>query len=130
MSKGEDKIINILKQSGTFFEREKSFFDLHKNKYRFDFYIPYLFSAPVLLEIDGEQHFRQITKFHKSRSDFLAGCERDRLKNSYALAHKIPLYRIPFYDIPTLQTLDDLFKREFLVQSKWHNDNIRNNLPK
>ena len=39
MSKGEEQIASLLKKSKIVFEREKTFTDLRKGKYRYDFYI-------------------------------------------------------------------------------------------
>ena len=48
MSNLELYIIKILKKEKVDFEREKTFSDLKKNKYRYDFYLP---KYNVLLEI-------------------------------------------------------------------------------
>lgn len=52
--------------------------------------------------------------------------EHDRQKNSYALANKMKLYRIPYWDIDNnlIQTSFDIFKKKYLVTSKWHNDRL------
>ena len=120
-SLGEDKIVSILKAEKVQFEREKTFKDLKHGLYRFDFFIP---SLNVLIEYDGEQHFHQVKKFQKTRQAFLKAREHDRQKNSYALAHKIKLYRIPYWELDNLKNYTDLFQNKFLVKNKWHNDNL------
>lgn len=115
MSSYEDKVVKLLRLSSIKFEREKSFDDLRQGRYRFDFYIP---SKEVLLEIDGEYHWKPI----RGRQTLLKQKERDRRKNSYCLAHKIPLYRIPYWEIDNLKKARDLFQKKFLVKSKFHND--------
>lgn len=119
MSKGEEKIIKILRHAHIGFQREKYFGDLRKGRYRFDFYIP---SLNICIEFDGEQHFRQVAHFQRTRHDFLATQERDRRKNSYCLAHRISLYRIPYYDIDKISTFTDLLQDKYQVKSKWHTD--------
>lgn len=121
MSKGEQKITQILQQNRIQFETEKTFKDLHGGKFRFDFYLPKL---KTIIEYDGEQHFQQIGKFQQDRKELLAYQERDRQKNSYCLAHRIKLYRIPYWEFNNINTLSDLFKKNFLVKSRWHNDDI------
>ena len=79
MSKGEDKIIRLLRASNIKFEREKTFADLRGGKFRYDFYLP-LYN--ILIEVDGEQHFKQVNVFQKTRSDFLKQQENDRRKKS------------------------------------------------
>ena len=120
MSKYEDKIINLLKNAQITFLREKTFSDLKRGLFRFDFYIPNLQGAPAIVEVDGEQHFKPIY----GRQAFLKGQEHDRRKNSYCLANNIPLYRIPYWEIKNLAEAKDIFKEKFLVKSRWHNDQL------
>lgn len=115
----EQKIINMLRAANVRFEREKTFSDLKGGKFRYDFYLPFY---NILIEVDGEQHFKQIKKFQKTRTDFLKQQENDRRKNSYALANKITLIRIPYWEMDKLKVFNDLFQSKFLVKSKWHND--------
>ena len=119
MSKGEEHLIRILRAANIKFEREKTFSDLKGGKFRYDFYLP-LYN--ILIEVDGEQHFKQVKKFQKTRKDFLHQQENDRRKNSYALANKITLIRIPYWEIDNIKTYTDLFQPKFFVVSKWHND--------
>ena len=120
MSKYEDKIINLLNNAQITFLREKTFSDLKRGLFRFDFYIPNLQGAPAIVEVDGEQHFKPIY----GRQAFLKGQEHDRRKNSYCLANNIPLYRIPYWEIKNLAEAKDIFKEKFLVKSRWHNDQL------
>lgn len=122
MSKLEEHIVTILKQEKIKFEREKTFKDLHYGLYRYDFYIP---SLNFLIEVDGEQHYNFNKKFFKNRMDFLKMKERDRIKNSYALARGIRLYRIPFNKVMDIQYFSDIINKNYLVTSKWHNDLIK-----
>ena len=121
MSKYEDQVVSILKQFKINFQREKTFSDLKHGLFRFDFYIPNLQGAPAIVEVDGEQHFKPIY----GRQAFLKGQEHDRRKNSYCLANKIPIYRIPYWEIKNLKTINDIFTEEHLVKNRWHNDNLR-----
>ena len=54
MSKGEDKIIDILNSARIKFEREKTFSDLKHGKFRFDFYIRNVLGADCIIEFNGE----------------------------------------------------------------------------
>lgn len=119
-SKGEQRIIEILTKENIKFEREKSFSDEKRvSKYRFDFYLPDL---NICLEFQGRQHMVYSPIFHKNRSDFTRAQERDRIKASYCLAHKIPLYCIPYWDMEKLNSFNDLINPQYLVHSKFHND--------
>ena len=121
MSKSEEKICNVLYKDKVKYVREKTFSDLRYGKLRFDFFLPEL---GVLVEYDSELHFIRVDKFHKTDAEFHHAQQNDRLKNAYALAHKIPLYRIPYWELNNIHTISDILQSKFLVKSKWHNDQI------
>lgn len=77
----------------------------------------------MLIEIDGIFHFKPI----HGRAVFLKQQEHDREKNSYALANRIPLYRIPYWEMKNIKTFNDLTAEKFLVNNKWHNDELLRN---
>ena len=123
----EEHIISVLKKEKIKFQREKTYPDLKQGWYRYDFFIP---SLNFLIEIDGAQHYKFSKLFHKKRQDFLKAQERDRRKNSYALSHNIPLYRIPYFEIENINTFQDILQDKFLVKDKWHCDNVAKLLSK
>ena len=104
------------------FLKEKTFKDLRGGLYRFDFYLPNYQGKEVIIEMDGEQHFKPIY----GRQTFLKGQEHDRQKNSYCLANNIQLYRIPYWEINNIHNFEELLNPNFLVKSKWHNDFLIN----
>ena len=53
MSKGEDKIVDLLNQAGIYFVREKTFSDLKHGLFRYDFYLPYIAGGPAIVEYNG-----------------------------------------------------------------------------
>ena len=117
----EEHIISVLKKEKIKFQREKTYPDLKFGYYRFDFFLP---QYNLLIEVDGAQHYKFSKIFHKKRQDFLKAQERDRRKNSYALSHNIPLYRIPYFEIENINTFQDILQDKFLVKDKWHCDNV------
>ena len=121
-SKGEEKIIKLLKSGSYKFEREKRFKDLKHNLLRFDFYVYSGPSKVCIIEFNGAQHYQQVKKFHNSRSDFEAGKERDRRKISYCLAHGIPIYCIPYWELENIHTAAELFQPKFRARDRWKND--------
>jgi very-short-patch-repair endonuclease len=121
MSKYENKVMELFKKAKLPFYREKTFKDLKHGLFRFDFYLPNYCGAPVIVEVDGEQHFKPIY----GRQAFLKGQEHDRQKNSYCLAKNILLFRIPYWEIAELKSIDDIFIDKHLVKTRWHNDNLR-----
>lgn len=124
-SKGEEKIMKILNQNNILFKKEVSFKDLNGSKntpLRFDFAIYRNNKLFCLLEIDGEQHFKFIKYFHKNVFNFYKSKEWDRRKNSYCLVKKIPLIRVPYWELDKL-TFKSLFSTpEYFVRNKYHND--------
>lgn len=121
MSKYEEKIIELLKCQKIKFVREKTFKDLRRGLFRFDFYIDDYCGRPVIVEVDGEQHFKPIY----GRQALLKAQEHDRQKNSYCLANNIKLYRIPYWEISNLKAATDIFTSKFLVTTRWHNDLLK-----
>lgn len=106
MSKIEDKFEMMFRREGIPCVREKTFSNLKNGKLRFDFYLP---TKNVLVEYDSEIHFQEIPKFHRKYNDFSHAKENDRIKNSYALAHLIPLYRVPYWALSHIKTVSDIF---------------------
>ena len=121
MSKGEERIVELLQRGKYKFEREKRFHDLKKGMYRFDFYV-LREGRPALIELQGAQHYKQIDKFYSSRAEFESAKERDRRKISYALAKGIPLYIIPYWELDRINKSADLFRLEYLARNRWKND--------
>lgn len=121
MSHYEEKIVTLLKRGKIKFEREKRFSDLRNGRFRFDFYV-YLQGGPAIVEVQGEQHYQFVSRFYKSRKDFMAARERDRRKISYCLANQIPIYIIPYWEIENLTCAADLFQERFRAKTRWKND--------
>lgn len=121
MSKGEQLIKSILENENVRFQQEKIFTDLRNGKMRFDFFLPEL---GILIENDGAQHFKQITKFHRTLQEFNHAKQNDRYKNSFALARGYKLYRIPYWEINNIRTFSDMIQDKFRVTTSWHNDII------
>lgn len=121
MSKGEEQIEYLLKKKKIPYIKEKSFPNLRGGKMRFDFYLP---TTNTLIEVDGEQHFKYNSYFYTSKKEFNHAKQNDYYKNSYALAHGIKLYRIPFWEIQNIQFYSQIFQEKFLVTNKWWNDQI------
>lgn len=118
LSNYEEYFIKIFQKEKINFEREKRFKDLKDGLLRFDFYLGYINDKEVIIEIDGEYHFKPI----QGRAALLKQQGYDRRKNSYCLANNIELYRIPYWEINNIKKFNNIFKDDFLVKDKWHND--------
>lgn len=119
MSKGEEKIKEILQRARINFEMEKTFEDLRGGRYRFDFYIP---SKKCLIEINGLQHYQLVPRYFKNRLEFHKAQERDRRKISYCLANGLYIYCIPYWEIKNIERAEDLFQNRYLARTRWKND--------
>ena len=93
--------MEIFKTAKLPFYREKTFKDLKRGLFRFDFYLPNVQGAPAIVEVDGEQHFKPIY----GRQSFLKGQEHDRRKKEYAKLYKIKLLEIWYYNYNTIEEL-------------------------
>lgn len=78
------------------YTREISFNHPWVSRMRYDFYLPY---HNVLIEVDGEQHFKQVKKFQPSIMDWMKGVNRDVRKSSFALSSGFRLLRISYNNI-------------------------------
>lgn len=100
ISKGERLISKLLTTWNVNFVVQHTFKNLvgdHRSLY-YDFYLP---TYNLLIEYDGEQHFRPVNIHGKLSPDqILQTYERtvkyDHIKNEFAADHKIGLLRIPY----------------------------------
>lgn len=129
MSKGEEKILSILRTAKLSVIKEKTFPDLKQGKFRFDFYIPNLHGRDCIVEFNGEQHYHYVKKFYKNQQEWHKAQEHDRRKISFCLAKNIPIYIIPFWEIDNIKTAEDLFQEKFRARTRWKNDEELYNSP-
>lgn len=129
MSRGEELIAKLLTQAKIPFQKEKTFYDLKKGTYRYDFYVE-LPTGHAIVEYNGEQHYWYVSTFYQSPRMWIASLERDRRKISYALANDIPMYIIPYWEYGNLKSAKDLFKPEFRAKTRWHNDDVKQSMKK
>lgn len=89
------------------------------NKLRFDFYIPNYKDKEIYIEYDGEQHF-YFSSGWNTKTKVLHTRYLDSLKNEWCLENKKFLYRIPYYDINKINSLEDILQEEYLVKTIDH----------
>ena len=111
MSSYENQIVKLLNREGIFFQREKTFEDLRGGKYRYDFYLQNVQGGPMIIEIDGEQHFKETNFFGNEKADTKAALIKyqlyDNIKNQYCITNNIPLIRIPYTHLKSI-SIEDL----------------------
>jgi len=104
-SRGEIVIRQWLETHAVPFQEQKTFPACRNPKtdypLKFDFYI---LSKQILIEYDGEQHFRKmyLGKNHKSIGDLIETQKRDKIKDEYAKQVGLQLIRIPYYEFKNI----------------------------
>lgn len=101
-SKGEKIISLIFSQNNIHFEKDKTFPTLRgeKNSYlRCDFFV----QNTYVIEFDGIQHF---TGWNNDENNLLIQQKRDEIKNQWCKDNNIPLIRIPYTKLNTLNIED------------------------
>ena len=114
-SRGEQKIIEILKANSIQYIKEKCFSDQLFSDTgahgRYDFYLP---NENRLIEFDGAQHYKEKAIWNKNTLHFEQLQLHDKEKNEYALSHNIPLVRIPYWERDNI-TLEMIMGDQYIV---------------
>lgn len=121
MSKGENRIVELLNQARMYYVREKTFSDLRGGKFRYDFYIPNVHGRDCIIEFNGEQHYQYVGKFYKTKVEWKRAQGRDMRKISYCLANNINLYIIPYWEIDNIKSVADLFNEKYRARDQYKN---------
>lgn len=101
-SKGEAKILSLLQKMSLNVETQKTFkncFSVEGQYYKFDFYLP---EYNLLIEYDGEQHFKAREKGYFTEDTLQIIQQRDAYKNQWCKNNNIPLIRISYIDFDKL----------------------------
>ena len=111
VSKGEERLIKILKENNYIFSTQYCFNDLRGEQLplRFDFVI---FDSnqniECLIEYQGKQHYEQ-SEYFGGEDSFIKQRKYDALKKEYCKIHNIKLIEIPYWDF-------DKINAEYLQQ--------------
>ena len=124
MSKGELQIAKILTKNKIKFLQEKTFKDLKHGLFRFDFYVEGVKGKKAVIEVNGMQHYIFVSGFYKTHAQWEKAKGHDRQKISYCLANDIPIYIIPYWDLPNIKNIDDIFCNKYKAKNRWHNDDV------
>lgn len=110
-SKGELKIITLLKQYNINFKTQQKFKDCLSEKgvpLRFDFGIYNKNNELLfLIEYNGRQHYEQVSYWDSGHDNFEERIKRDEIKKEYCEKNNIPLVIIPYTAFSKL-TINDL----------------------
>lgn len=102
-SRGEKKIKIYLESKNIDFYMNYSFEDCkNKKRLKFDFYLP---SYKVIIEYDGEHHFKENKYFGVGNLEYITN--NDNIKNQYCLDNNIRMIRIPYWDYNDIDNILD-----------------------
>jgi hypothetical protein len=97
--------------------KEKTFIDcksMNSKELRFDFY---LVDKNILIEYNGEQHYKFINYFHRNIKGFYKQIERDIIKFLWAKENNIGLLTIKYNDYKNEKELNLLLKERIMNAS-------------
>lgn len=114
ISRGEEKIANILSKNNILFEKQKTFSTclapITNFPLKFDFYV----NNDFLLEFDGRQHYEKDNSTWNRNEKFEKRIMYDNIKNNWCKENKIPLKRIPYWELENI-TLENIMNNTFLI---------------
>ena len=121
-SLGEQKIKQLLSENNISFKHDSAYDLLTKEtgrRLRFDFILLDQNDNVVrFIEFDGQQHFEGFSgRVWKNEEDFQTISERDNIKNNFCISHNIPLVRIPYSKLKTLQ-IEDLLSNKYVINER------------
>ena len=99
-SKGERIIRNWLEKHNFYYERQCRLPGL--KHYPYDFYLP---KFNLLIEYNGEQHYKEHPFFHRKNGDFEGQLMRDHIKKDYAEKNGYDLLVIPYWEFKNIDKI-------------------------
>lgn len=107
MSKGEIRVKRFLESHKITYETQKTFDDcMYEQKLKFDFYLT---DWNILIEYDGEQHFKPVDFANKgiewATNLYNKNLKKDAIKNKYCKDNDIALIRIPYYEYDNIESI-------------------------
>jgi len=117
VSKGENKVKSILQNMGIYFSQQENFNKTFKHPDTTrccfaDFYLP---NQSIVIEYNGEQHYRPIEYFG-GEEGFKKLKNRDNWKKQFYCSHNLKLITIPYTDYDNLD-IEYLIERGVIYES-------------
>lgn len=110
-SKGERAIRNWFEEHEINYIPQQRFKDLGRLSY--DFYIP---NFNLLIEYNGQQHYKLVSVFHKNEQDLEYQLKRDKLKKDYAERNGYKLLVIPYTEFDNIESILEKTIRDFTIR--------------
>jgi hypothetical protein len=115
ISKGEEKIAQLLTQNNIPFEKQKTFSSCVNPKTNYSLSFDFYINNSFLLEFDGQQHYRWDNYGWNTKENYNKTKERDNYKNQWCKDNNIILKRIPYWRLEKL-TIKEILSNEFEVK--------------
>ena len=94
ISKFENRVYNCLVELFEGYKIERQYYvSFHNRRLIYDFYIPAL---NIVIECQGEQHYKFTQFYHKTKVSFAEAIIRDRLKREYAKENHLMLIEFSY----------------------------------
>lgn len=114
-SNGEKKIYDYLSSNGIKVKQQKRFKNCkNKKPLSFDFYLP---DYNLLIEYDGEQHYKPIDYFGGVES-LMNVMKNDKIKNIWCLDNGITLLRIPYTSFDKIEEILERYLKKYANTEK------------
>lgn len=119
-SKGERAIAQYLDMYGVHYVREIQYKDCqYKKPLFFDFALLGEDEAvKCCIEYDGIQHYKEVG-FYGGATAFIKNKIRDSIKDTFCKDSGIPLYRIPYWELPNIRTVLDSILESMRIYKKY-----------
>lgn len=110
LSKGEEKIQNVLDKEKYYYELQYKFDDCKDRiALRFDFSVFVNNKILCLIEYQGKQHYEPVDFAGKGKEWanklFMSNQKRDKIKRDYCVEHDIPLIEIPYWEFENIENI-------------------------
>lgn len=116
-SHGEQRVAELLAEHGIPFKTEYKAFQYSSGyNAKFDFYV----DNKYFIEYDGETHYKSNLHGWHNAEQLSLQQERDVIKNEWCVANNIPLIRIPYTRLSTLDINDLLLETSQYIISNKH----------
>lgn len=115
-SRGEDRIIRYLEDNNIDFKSQFKIDECRNKKpLPFDFAIYYNEKLIVLIEYQGEQHYKIVEHFDGEQG-FKERKYNDKIKKDFCKNNNIPLLEIPFWNYDDIENIiEDFIKKERIL---------------
>lgn len=123
-SRAENEIGKLLNDENVSYNREQTFQNLRNNNGKILFFDFFLYDHNILIEYDGEQHFKPVLFGRSMDPDkyFIQLQEHDALKTLWAEHHEVKLIRFNFSQLKNLKAVVlEMLNKHRVIENEYCN---------